>query len=503
MKKIQIEKIKITENVRKDYGDLTELAASIKMHGLRNPVELNQDNELVDGFRRVKAAKAAGLKEIPYFVNEEELGKTESQLISGIFQKNLNPIEEGKAFRKYMDQEKIKIAELAKKISKRENYIEKRLELVKTSPEVQKALIERKIQMGHALLLARFTKDDSKKFLRKIIQEKPSVEDARESLGYSNFTARLSDAKFDMKACKDCKFNGSQQAELFETGKILSGNCMNPGCFQKKVKELIKQRIEQFKDILVPGDRYQTPNGYVSAESTWALEDKGICKPYMNQCRKDRENYLVKIGDDGSLQEYFKIPSKKKKSPEGSKVAMKDEEVREEKREQVLSSKINEFKTKFLIDKTIEVMGPKSIQTKSLVLLRLIQNSNYSDIDYIAKELGNLVKRDLGGSPNVKNIFNADDEELDNAIALISQSALRRVDLKELILISRDFEVDVKKHFGITEDYLKLYTKVQLLDLIDELKIGTDQKYNDVKKDEIIEFILSRKLKGKVPKIMI
>ena len=88
--KIQIDKIKIKENIRKDYGDLTELAASIREHGVRQPVELNKQNELVDGYRRIKAAKSAGLKEILYFYSIDELDRESSQMLAGIFQKNLN-----------------------------------------------------------------------------------------------------------------------------------------------------------------------------------------------------------------------------------------------------------------------------------------------------------------------------------------------------------------------------------------------------------------------------
>lgn len=500
MKTIQIEKIKTKENIRKDYGDLTELTASIKIHGIINPVELNQSNELIDGHRRFKAAQVAGLKEIPYFCTFSQIDETTTQILAGIFQKNLNQIEEGKAFRKYMDQEKIKVEDLAKKISKKVNYIEKRLVLVKLPGEVQKALIEGKILMGHALLLARFTKQDSVKFLKKIIYEKHSVENAKESLEYSSFTVRLSEAPFDKSKCKDCPYNGSKQAELFETGKILNGNCMNPGCFQKKIKQFVKEKREEFNDILyIPENDYSTPNGYLDGSNTWECENKGIDKKYIKKCRKERD-YLVQVKEKGEIIEYFRIPAKKK-SKDGSKVAMKDEEVREEKREQVLTSKVSEFKTTFLINKSMELMQPGTIQTKALNFIKLIQSANYNEIENVSKELGNLIKKGYGQEVNVKNIYEAKEKDLDKAIALISKSALRRVGLKELIEISRNFKVDVKKHFEITEDYLKMYTKDQLTDLIKELKLIELEV--DVKKDVLINHILGQKLKGKIPKIML
>ena len=59
----------------------------------------------------------------------------------------------------------------------------------------------------------------------------------------------------------------------------------------------------------------------------------------------------------------------------------------------------------------------------------------------------------------------------------------------------------MKKHFEITEDYLKMYTKDQLLELISEFKLENPE--TDFKKGELIELILKQKLKGKVPKIML
>ena len=497
MKKIQIEKIKVGENIRKDYGDLTELSASIRIHGVRNPVELNSKNELIDGFRRVKAAKAAGIKEIPYFINEDELDKTSSQLISGIFQKNLNPIEEGKAFKNFMDHKHTPIEDFAKKISKKVSYIEKRLELINTSSEVQKALIQGKIAIGHALLLARFTKENSKDFLKKIIRETMSVEEAKESLEYSSFTARLKDAKFCKNDCKDCKYNGSKQAELFETGTILNGTCMNPKCFKDKVKEFVKQKKEEFKDILYVGEKYSTPKGYVEGSSSWECENKKITDKYKARCRDIKENYLVGVFEDGEIKEYFKIPQNKtEKINPGC-----ESEILLEKREDVLKSRVNEFKNKFLVSKTIELMTPGTKETKALSLLKILQSSDWNERDVVSKELGNVIKKEYGASVNVKKIFEAKEDELDNALALMSRNALRKVDLKELVLISREFKVDIKKHFVITEEFLKMHTISQLDSLIVELGLNIPKE--ELKKVDLVKFILKQNLKGKVPKIVL
>ena len=73
--------------------------------------------------------------------------------------------------------------------------------------------------------------------------------------------------------------------------------------------------------------------------------------------------------------------------------------------------------------------------------------------------------------------------------------------MKDLIVASRNFDVDIKRHFEITEDYLKLYTKDQLNDLLGEFKINLPEE--DFKKADLITFILSKDLKGKIPKILL
>ena len=253
METIQIDKIVIKDNVRKDYGYLTEMAASIKEHGVRKPVELNKKNELVDGFRRFKAAKAAGLTDIPYFYNDEKIDNTTEQILSGIFSKNLNPVEEGQAFVKYMAEHKMPIKELAKKISKSEGYVQKRIEIATLPKEITDELIAGRIEIGHALLLKKMPEPDAKKYLKEIIRDGMSVARARTNAQYKG--TKLSSAPFDKEQCKGCKFNGSEQSELFETGKILNGTCMNKGCYSKKMQDYIKEIKEKYKDA-IPADLY-------------------------------------------------------------------------------------------------------------------------------------------------------------------------------------------------------------------------------------------------------
>ncbi len=399
MEKIQIEKIKVGENVRKDYGDLTELTASIKEHGVRKPIELTTSNLLVDGYRRLKAAKAAGLSEIPYFYWDGKIDTTTSQILAGIFQKNLNPIEEGKAFRKYIDGTKILIPNLAKKISKPLIYVEKRLILEKLSKEIQENLISNKILLGHAIILSKFPEKEGIKLMKQIINQKIGVESLREHIKY-RCSEQISEALFDKKECKTCKYNGSCQSELFETGKVLNGNCMNPGCFMKKKSELVKRLKIEYKDVLFKGENeWSIPNGFDIVG-----RNMRITKPYVKECRKKRENYLVIISEHGEVIEYFRIPPKKAEKVE-SKTGEK------EKSEPRNSNSLNEFKVKFLIEKSTELMKPGTKEAKVLTLIRLYQAANWNIVDDAKKQFNALIpglmSGDYGNQLKISKIYKA------------------------------------------------------------------------------------------------
>lgn len=465
MEYIEIDSIVIKENVRKDYGDLTELAASINAHGIRKPIELNKKNELVDGFRRIRAAKALGLKKVPFFYNDDAIDNTTEQLLSGIFSKNLNPVEEGQAFVKYLAEHKILIKDLAKKISKTEGYIQKRIEVATLPKEITEELVNKKIELGHALLLKKMPEPEAKKFLKEIIRDNLSVLTAKNNAQWQG--ARLQNAPFDKDQCKGCKFNGSEQSELFETGKILNGTCMNKGCYAKKMQEYIKTLKEKYKDVLVD----KIPAGYLRADSYEA--NQRMNKAYMEKCRKSKENYAVIIDESYGVRiiEYFKPKPKK-----ADKTKNADDEVREQK----LGNRIEEFKIAFLIEKCREKIVPGSKEAKALALL---------EIDH---------------GVDVKKAFSSTEKELDKQIAVRSINALYGMTLKNLLIATGNNGVDIRKQFVITKEFLNLHTKDQLMDLIKELKLKSKViEENVLSKEDLVRYILEGDILGKIPKSML
>ena len=166
------------EQPRKDFDEdaLMELADSIKQFGVLQPILVQKKKdyyEIIAGERRWRAAKLAGLKEVPIIVKEfTEQEIVEISLIENIQRENLNPIEEAMAYKRLMEEFELKQDEVATKVSKSRASITNSLRLLKLDPRVQKMLEEEMISTGHArALLAISNKDKQYEIAQKVFDE--------------------------------------------------------------------------------------------------------------------------------------------------------------------------------------------------------------------------------------------------------------------------------------------------------------------------------------------
>lgn len=175
-----------------DEGKLDELVQSIKEKGIIQPVLVRRRDdetyELIAGERRLRAAKKAGLTDIPAIVrdanNEESL---ELALIENIQRANLNPIEEAKAYRKLMENFGLNQDELSKKVGKERATVANTLRLLKLPEEIQKAITEGKITYGHGrALLGLKTEAEQLMVYGKIILKNLSVRDVERIVQKAN-----------------------------------------------------------------------------------------------------------------------------------------------------------------------------------------------------------------------------------------------------------------------------------------------------------------------------
>ena len=169
---------------RKTFDDasLQELAESIKQFGIIQPIVVKKKDEyyeIIAGERRWRAAKIAGLLEVPVIVKEyKENEIVEISLIENIQRENLNPIEEAQAYKTLMEEFELKQEEVAQKVSKSRSTITNSLRLLKLTKEVQEMLVEEKISMGHARALLAITDPDIQiSVAKKVYEEALSVRD--------------------------------------------------------------------------------------------------------------------------------------------------------------------------------------------------------------------------------------------------------------------------------------------------------------------------------------
>lgn len=170
------------EQPRKKFEEdaLLELADSIKQFGIIQPliVQKRKDYyEIIAGERRWRAAKMAGLKEVPVIVKEyTEQEIVEISLIENIQRENLNPIEEAMAFKKLLEEFNLKQDEVAERVSKSRTAVTNSMRLLKLDNKVQQMIVDDMISTGHArALLAIDDKELQYDLANRIFDEKLSV----------------------------------------------------------------------------------------------------------------------------------------------------------------------------------------------------------------------------------------------------------------------------------------------------------------------------------------
>lgn len=144
---------------RRKFDDetLEELADSIAQVGVIQPLILQKKDdhfEIIAGERRFRAARLAGLKQIPAIIREyTEQEMLEIALIENIQREDLNPIEEAQAFQRLLKEYKLKQEEVAERVGKSRTAITNSLRLLKLSKRIQDMLLEEMITSGHARAL--------------------------------------------------------------------------------------------------------------------------------------------------------------------------------------------------------------------------------------------------------------------------------------------------------------------------------------------------------------
>ena len=240
------------EQPRKTFEEnaLLELADSIKQFGVIQPILVQTKDdyyEIIAGERRWRAAKIAGLKEIPVVIKEfSEQEAVEIALIENIQRENLNPIEEATAYKRLLIEFDLKQDEVAERVSKSRAAVTNAMRLLKLDPRVQQMVTSEMISTGHARALLSFEDEEMQHAMAmKVFNEKLSVRET-EKLAKSQLNPK-STQKRERDTSMDVVYDG----------------------LAEKIKAILGTKVE----ILRRGNKGKIQIDYYSAEELDRLVD--------------------------------------------------------------------------------------------------------------------------------------------------------------------------------------------------------------------------------------
>ncbi|MDR1581714.1 MAG: ParB/RepB/Spo0J family partition protein [Prevotellaceae bacterium] len=238
---IEISKIKANPDQPRtsfDEDSLTELSESIKIHGIIQPLTLREtgagEYQIISGERRFRAARLAGLTTVPAYIrtaNDQEM--LEMALIENIQREDLDAIEIALTYKRLIDECKLTQDALSERVGKKRSTVTNYLRLLNLEDEIQEAIKEGKISMGHAKSLGGLETKIRKKLAVRIIDEGLSVrqiEEIVQSLTQQNATKRnkpekpeepeeLPDKFCVLLELLDAKFNNKIQFKRNKNGE--------------------------------------------------------------------------------------------------------------------------------------------------------------------------------------------------------------------------------------------------------------------------------------------
>jgi len=186
---------------------LRELAESIKVHGLLQPIIVKKSDEgfiLLAGERRLRASKLAGFTSIKAIITDVEFEKfRELALIENIQREDLNPVEVAIALKNLIDEHQLTHEEVAKRVNKSRTQITNILRLLTLSEYAQEKLLNNEISFGHAKLIIGLDFSEQKLAVDTIIGQKLSVRECEKLIK-------------DMKAKKDLQYNSKSKSKKLE-----------------------------------------------------------------------------------------------------------------------------------------------------------------------------------------------------------------------------------------------------------------------------------------------
>lgn len=212
-----------------DEESLEELAASIKEHGVFQPIIAKKSikgYEIVAGERRVKASRLAGLETIPAIVKDfTDEAMMEIAILENLQRENLSPLEEAIAYKKLQESLSLTQEALAQRLGKSRSYITNMLGLLNLPEEVKDFITTKQISMGHARVLSKLVdKEQIKNLAEKIVEEGLSVRSLEEMTNKEEYPRRKEIQRKQDKEINEYHYIENQLEEKLGTKVKIKNN---------------------------------------------------------------------------------------------------------------------------------------------------------------------------------------------------------------------------------------------------------------------------------------
>lgn len=265
MGNIPVGKIEVAENARKHFNAeaMKDLTENVRHKGVLVPIivvggEKAGTYRLVAGERRLRAAKAVGLAEIPArVVKADEATLAEVQMFENLHRADLGPVEEARAFKRLLDEGKHTVEGLAKRVDKSVKYVTRSVRLLELPKAAVKAIEAGALSPEHGHQILRAPVEKRETFTEYALTPKwgggskvlPTIHDLKNEIE-RRLEKDLASACFPKDkeyagamACAVCPFNTGNQDVLFEGAK--DGKCTDGGCFAKKTSTFLREFREE------------------------------------------------------------------------------------------------------------------------------------------------------------------------------------------------------------------------------------------------------------------
>lgn len=528
-----------------DPSEMTELEQSVKSKGVLQAILVRPREsgryEIVAGERRWRAAKKVfgDEYEIPALVRDlDDVEADEAALIENIQRANMSPTEEAEAAAKILGRCHGDRDEASRRLGWSRTTLDKRLALMNCSERVRRALSERRIQLGHAELLAVVTRDRQDVVLEKLLSQAslPTVVQFRGQL--EQISRSLGNAIFDKGECAGCQHNSGNQQALFGEA-IASGHCTHGSCFDAKTEASLDAKKASLNDEY-PTIRIVRPGENFTLLRLMAEGDTGVGEEQAKACRACKNFGAAISAVPGKLGNVYpdlcfdatcnakkvavRIKAEKEKNApaassskdvSGKTVSASKSAVKSETKVQD-SQRVKDYRLE-VWRKALrrELMTNRENNLTVLIALSLSGNARHICDTRLTKALNALVKQDYASftfktDEAAQVIAQSDDTVREKMFLGLAASAADGIEEKTLVQLLKYLDIDLARHWKLCEDFLKLLTKSEIEAVCDEIGLkatmgGAFAKTMSGKKDEIIKSLLnvaSFPYEGKVPRSM-